>query len=219
MNNVAELVASSSHPKHSVPIDGLCASLNHALRGKPEVIEFVLACLLARGHLLLEDLPGLGKTTLAKALAAAMGGTFARVQCTPDLLPGDITGFTSSMKTPKFEFQPGPVFADVCWRMKSIAPPRTQVHCWKRWPSGNDGRQHSPSARRPFRNRHPKPDRTPGTYPFPSTLDRFAMASIGYGTGRRMDLLASAVGAPTASEDGYWKGRVDRLASRWPVSS
>ena len=89
MNAVANAVAPSAHPKHSPPISGLCSALNHALRGKPEVIEHVLACLLARGNLLLEDLPGLGKTTLAKALASAIGGTFSRVQCTPDLLPTD----------------------------------------------------------------------------------------------------------------------------------
>ncbi len=77
----------------SRPIEGVRAALNYALRGKADVIEHVLACLLARGHLLVEDLPGLGKTTLAKALAQTLGGKFARVQCTPDLLPGDITGF------------------------------------------------------------------------------------------------------------------------------
>src|SRR6476620_10458727 len=75
-------------------LDQLRAALAGALRGKAGVIEQVLACLLARGHLLLEDLPGLGKTTLAKALALAVGGRFARVQCTPDLLPGDVTGFS-----------------------------------------------------------------------------------------------------------------------------
>jgi MoxR-like ATPase len=75
-------------------LDALRSALNGALRGKADVIEYVLACLFARGHLLLEDLPGLGKTTLAKALARAVGGTFARVQCTPDLLPGDVTGFS-----------------------------------------------------------------------------------------------------------------------------
>src|SRR6266404_5231482 len=95
-------------------LDGLRVALNQALRGKSLVIEQVLACLLARGHLLLEDLPGLGKTTLAKALAQAAGGSFARVQCTPDLLPGDVTGFSIfNQKTREFEFQPGPVFADV----------------------------------------------------------------------------------------------------------
>src|SRR5438270_2331651 len=109
-------------------IDRLRASLNRALRGKPAVIEYVLACLLARGHLLLEDLPGLGKTTLAKAVAAAVGGKFARVQCTPDLLPGDVTGFSVfNQKSREFEFLPGPVFADVLLADEvNRATPRTQ---------------------------------------------------------------------------------------------
>ena len=88
--------------------------LEAVLKGKQQAIGQVLVCLLARGHLLLEDRPGLGKTTLAKALAAAVGGRFTRVQCTPDLLPSDITGFNIySQKTQEFEFRPGPVFADV----------------------------------------------------------------------------------------------------------
>ena len=74
-------------------LDELRQTLNSTLLGKSNVIEMVLACLLARGHLLFDDLPGLGKTTLAKAMAQSVGGRFARVQCTPDLLPSDITGF------------------------------------------------------------------------------------------------------------------------------
>src|SRR5271155_4252275 len=93
--------ASHSHVdrRHGAPcqyqamIDALRETLKRSLCGKSGVIEYVLDCLLARGHLLIEDLPGLGKTTLAKALAHAVGGDFARVQCTPDLLPNDITGF------------------------------------------------------------------------------------------------------------------------------
>ena len=86
-------------------IDGLREALNSSLRGKDDVVEFVLVCLLARGHLLIEDLPGLGKTTLAKALAHAVGGQFARVQCTPDLLPSDVTGFNMfNQKTRELEF-------------------------------------------------------------------------------------------------------------------
>ena len=84
----------------------------------------MLECLLARGHLLLEDRPGLGKTTLAKAVAEAIGGRFARVQCTPDLLPGDITGFNLfNQQTREFQFLPGPVFADVLLAdLKADAP-------------------------------------------------------------------------------------------------
>src|ERR1700683_1872980 len=77
----------------SEAIDAVRRALNAALVGKEEEAELVLARLLSPGHLLIDDLPGLGKTTLAKALAHAVGGRFARVQCTPDLLPGDITGF------------------------------------------------------------------------------------------------------------------------------
>lgn len=102
--------------------------LNEQLRGKPETVELVLCCLLARGNLLIEDLPGLGKTTLAKTLAEAIGGRFSRVQCTPDLLPGDVTGFNIyNQQTSQFEFHEGPVFADVVLADEiNRATPRTQ---------------------------------------------------------------------------------------------
>jgi MoxR-like ATPase len=109
-------------------LEGIRTALNQVLRGKAAVVEQVLTCLLARGHLLIEDLPGLGKTTLAKAVAHALGGTFARVQCTPDLLPGDITGFRIfNQNTREFEFMPGPVFADVLLADEiNRTTPRTQ---------------------------------------------------------------------------------------------
>jgi MoxR-like ATPase len=92
----------------------------------------VLVCLLANGHLLLEDKPGLGKTTLARALAEGIGGNFSRAQCTPDLLPGDITRRTTSLS-----FGRGPFFLKSCWRMKSIEPPPVlRVRCWKPWRNG-----------------------------------------------------------------------------------
>ena len=78
-------------------LETLRKSLNEVLYGKSEQIEFVLACLLARGHLLLDDLPGTGKTSLAKSLAHCLGGELARIQCTPDLLPADVTGFKSGV--------------------------------------------------------------------------------------------------------------------------
>ncbi len=102
--------------------------LNNVLLGKAEPVELVIACLLARGHLLLDDLPGTGKTTLAKAVAACVGGNLARVQCTPDLLPSDVTGFNLfNQKTREFEFHAGPVFADVLLADElNRTTPRTQ---------------------------------------------------------------------------------------------
>ena len=96
--------------------------------GKPEVVRLAVVALLADGHLLLEDVPGVGKTLLAKALARSLDGRFSRVQFTPDLLPGDLTGVTVYQeKTGAFVFQPGPVFAEVVLADEiNRATPRTQ---------------------------------------------------------------------------------------------
>jgi MoxR-like ATPase len=102
--------------------------LNEALVGKSDVVEMVIACILAKGHLLFDDLPGLGKTTLSKALANSMGAKFARVQCTPDLLPSDISGFNIyNQKIQEFEFREGPVFSELLLADEiNRATPRTQ---------------------------------------------------------------------------------------------
>ncbi|MCS6852605.1 MAG: AAA family ATPase, partial [Gemmataceae bacterium] len=182
-------------------VNRLRAALNRALRGKGPVTERVLACLLARGHLLLEDLPGLGKTTLAKALAAAVGGSFARVQCTPDLLPGDITGFSIfNQKTREFEFQRGPVFADVLLADEiNRTTPRTQsalLEAMAERQATVDNVRHPLSATF-FVIATQNPVEHHGTYPLPEAqLDRFAMKlSIGYPErSDELDLLASAAG-------------------------
>ena len=164
----------------------------------------MLACLLARGHLLLEDLPGLGKTTLAKALASAIGGRFARVQCTPDLLPGDITGFSVfNQKTREFEFLPGPVFADVLLADEiNRTTPRTQSALLEAMAERQvtvDNVRHT-LAPTFFVIATQNPVEHHGTYPLPEAqLDRFAMKlSIGYPErDDEMELLAAAIGDST----------------------
>ncbi|MEN0111031.1 MAG: MoxR family ATPase, partial [Planctomycetota bacterium] len=160
--------------------------LNRALRGKADVVELVLACLLAQGHLLLEDLPGLGKTTLAKALAHGVGGRYSRVQCTPDLMPTDITGFNLlNQKTREFEFSEGPVFTDVLLADEiNRATPRTQSALFEAMAERQvtiDRARHSlPETFFVIATQNPVESH--GAYPLPEAqLDRFAMKlSIGY---------------------------------------
>ena len=103
-------------------------SIEQVIIGKSAQVETAIVCLLARGHLLIEDVPGIGKTTLAKAVARSIEGSFQRIQCTPDLLPSDITGtFVYNQKTGEFVFRQGPVFADVVLGDEiNRATPRTQ---------------------------------------------------------------------------------------------
>jgi len=175
--------------------------LNTVLQGKEEVVHFVLVTLLARGHLLLEDRPGLGKTTLAKALASALGKRFARIQCTPDLLPGDITGFSIfNQKTQEFEFREGPVFAEVLLADEiNRATPRTQSALLEamaeRQVTVDAQRYQLPAQFFVIATQNPLDQH--GTYPLPEAqLDRFAMKlSIGYPEPEdERKMLAMAVG-------------------------
>src|SRR5579862_1429250 len=94
-------------------LHGLEAALGSAIRGKPEVIRLSLVCLLARGHLLIEDVPGVGKTTLAQALARSVSCRFHRLQFTSDMLPSDVLGVTIyNVQAGAFEFKPGPIFSN-----------------------------------------------------------------------------------------------------------
>ncbi|MBM4437902.1 MAG: AAA family ATPase, partial [Actinobacteria bacterium] len=89
-------------------------NVKRVILGKERAIELVVVALLSRGHILIEDVPGVGKTTLAKTIAKSLGFTFKRMQFTPDLLPSDVTGVTIyNQKTQEFEFRPGPIMAQI----------------------------------------------------------------------------------------------------------
>ena len=187
--------------EHQDAIDRLRSRLNASLLGKEDVVEMVLVCLLSRGHILFDDLPGLGKTTLAKAVAIAVGGKFARVQCTPDLLPSDITGFNIfNQKTRAFEFMHGPVFSDVLLADEiNRTTPRTQSALFEAMSERQvtiDNTRHKLSDSF-FVVATQNPVEMHGAYPLPEAqLDRFAMKlRIGYpNRNDEMQMLASNLG-------------------------
>jgi MoxR-like ATPase len=174
-------------------LNGLREQLNRVLLGKADVVESLLACVLARGHVLFDDLPGLGKTTLSKALAIAIGGKYTRVQCTPDLLPSDVTGFNIlNQKTREFEFRHGPVFGDVLLADEiNRATPRTQSALFEAMAERQvtiDG-EARPLSSTFLVLATQNPIESVGAYPLPEAqLDRFAVKlRIGY-PGRESEL-------------------------------
>src|SRR5690554_1130832 len=166
--------------------DKLVGNVAHAVLGKDEVIRLALTCMLTRGHLLLEDAPGTGKTSLARAIAATVQGSHQRIQFTPDLLPSDVTGVTIyDQASYKFEFHPGPVFASIVLADEiNRASPKTQAALLEVMEEGRvtvDGVTHPVGA--PFMViATQNPVEQAGTYRLPEAqLDRFLMkTSIGY---------------------------------------
>lgn len=166
--------------------NALIAEIERVIVGKHEVIEKAVLCLLCNGHLLIEDIPGVGKTTLAKSLARGIGGHFGRVQFTPDLLPADITGSSIyNQKTAEFEFRPGPIFANVVLVDEiNRATPKTQsalLEAMEERQVTTDGE--SRDLPRPFFVLATQNSiEMTGTYPLPEAqLDRFFMRlSLGY---------------------------------------
>jgi MoxR-like ATPase len=166
------------------------AEIERALQGKPEVVRKTLICLLARGHLLLEDVPGVGKTTLAHALARSVHAEFRRIQFTSDLLPGDLTGLAlpelaQPGAAPRFQFQPGPIFGNIVLADEvNRAGPKTQsalLEAMSERTVSVDGVSHAlPNPFFVIATQNPLEHH--GTHPLPeSQLDRFAMRlEIGY---------------------------------------
>ena len=163
-------------------------NIQRVIVGKETVIELTLVALLTGGHLLLEDVPGTGKTTLAKAIAASLGCTFRRIQFTPDLLPSDVTGiYFYNQKKQEFEFRPGPIFSQILLADEiNRATPRTQSSLLEAMQERQvtvDIQTHY--LRQPFLVLATQnPVELEGTFPLPEAqLDRFLMKlSIGYPT-------------------------------------
>ena len=164
----------------------LTDNVGQALLGKAPVIRLALTCMLAEGHLLLEDAPGTGKTAMARAIAATVQGSHSRIQFTPDLLPSDITGTTIyDQSTSRWEFHKGPIFASIVLADEiNRASPKTQSALLEVMEEGHvtvDGTSYD--AGRPFMViATQNPIEQAGTYRLPEAqLDRFLMkTSVGY---------------------------------------
>jgi MoxR-like ATPase len=196
-------MTSEPHPRHvAAPAEAILDEVERAVVGKRDVLELVLLALLADGHVLLEDVPGVAKTLMARSFAAATGLRFGRVQFTPDLLPSDVTGSSVfDQRTSSFEFRPGPVFCNLLLGDEiNRAPPKTQAALLEameeRQVTADDGTH---ALERPFLVLATQnPIEYEGTYPLPEAqLDRF--------------LVRLRVGYPTADDE--W-GMLDARARR-----
>jgi MoxR-like ATPase len=161
-------------------------NVERVIIGKAEAIELLMVALLCDGHILIEDVPGVGKTMLARALAISLGGQFKRLQCTPDLLPNDVTGVSVfNQQSGEFEFRPGPVFVNILLADEiNRATPRTQsalLEAMQEQQVTVDGITHA--LPHPFLVLATQnPIEYEGTFPLPEAqLDRFLMRlSVGY---------------------------------------
>lgn len=200
-------------------------SLQHALesavRGRPEAVRLAASVFLAGGHLLLEDVPGVGKTTLAKSLAHAVGGTMGRIQFTPDLMPSDLTGVNVyRSESGEFVFHPGPVFATVVIADEiNRASPKTQSALLEAMQEGQvtvDGTSHALPV--PFMViATQNPLEMAGTYPLPEAQrDRFmARTSIGYpDIADEFDVLRSGGWSSTSVPQALERGEAQELIAQ-----
>ena len=182
----SEMISSEAPAALAGRIARVEQSLGSVLRGKDEVVRLSIVCLLARGHLLIEDVPGVGKTTLAQGLARIAACGFQRLQCTSDMLPGDILGVTVyNAKTGEFEFRRGPIFTNFLLADEiNRATPKTQsalLEAMNERQMTVDGATYHMAE--PFMVvATQNPVEHHGTYPLPeSQLDRFLMRlRIGY---------------------------------------
>src|SRR5690606_21699354 len=197
----------------SAMFDSICSNIAVAVRGKDDVIRLTVTCLVAGGHLLIEDVPGVGKTTIAKALARSVDGRFGRVQFTPDLLPSDVLGSSVwNQSSGAFEFRAGPVFHHLVLSDEiNRASPKTQSALLEAMAEEQvtvDGTTYP--LPRPFMVvATQNPLEHQGTFPLPeSQLDRFLMRlSVGY-----PDRVAETALLTETDHD-------DRLAGLGPVVS
>src|ERR1041385_1668282 len=193
----------------------LARNVERVLVGKRSIVDLAIVTLLCEGHLLIEDVPGIGKTTLARTLARSIGGTFRRLQCTPDLLPSDVTGVSVfDQRSADFVFRPGPIFANVLLADEiNRATPRTQSAVLE---AMQEAQVSADGVTRPL----PKPflvmaTQNPveleGTFPLPEAqLDRFLLRlTLGYPSEddeyalvtRGGEIANAVVEAVTSSED------------------
>ncbi|MDQ3270412.1 MAG: AAA family ATPase [Pseudomonadota bacterium] len=201
------------------------SQVNGLVLGKPDEVRLAFVALLAGGHLLIEDLPGLGKTTLAHALAATLGLKFQRVQFTSDLLPADILGVSVfDPEVRRFEFHPGPVFTEVLLADEiNRAPPRTQSALLEAMAEHQvtvDGVTHVlPDPYFVIATQNPAD--LAGTYPLPdSQLDRFLLRlALGYpGEAAERDLLAGSDRRALIAQARPLLGAGDVIQARHAVS-